>query len=118
VNIYPYPTAQLAPHIQRFVEQFLQLESTVRAGEATDIEQFVYVTANLAVRHARDEQELLVMLQQWHDQMAVAAAELRFPQVYRDTFAYAGQRYQCLMDTLFPCRPGAGEEAIHQETQR
>jgi hypothetical protein len=118
VNIYAYPGNPLAPHVQRFVDQFLQLETTVRAGLSTDIEQFVYVTANLAVRHAGSAEELWTMLQQWRDQMAVAAAEIRFPQAYRDAFAYAAQRYQCLMDALSSHPQSRGQEKKRSRRER
>lgn len=111
MNITASPDKPLPPNVQRFVQELSQLETLVKQGTATAIEHVVYLTASHAVRHAGDDLELWRMLQQCQEHVVAFAANSQFPPEYCETYRYAGQRYQKLMDTL-PPYPPATEQAV------
>jgi hypothetical protein len=106
VDITSHPGRPLAPNVQRFAQELSQLETLVMQGLATTIEQVVYHTASHAARYARDDEELWHMLAQCQEHVVAFAAGNRFPPEYYQSYAYAGLRYQKLMDTLPPYDPG------------
>lgn len=105
MNITASPNKPLSPHVQRFVQELSQLETLVQQGKATAIEHVVYLTASHAVRYAGDDLELWRMLQKCQEHVVAFAANSQFPPEYCETYCYAGQRYQKLMDTLPPYPP-------------
>ena len=102
LDITSYPGKPLPPNVQRFVQGLAKLEELVMQGKATTLEHVVYLTADHAVRHARDDEELWTMLSQCREHVVAFAAGNRFPPAYSQSYAHAGLRYQQLMDTLPP----------------
>jgi hypothetical protein len=106
MDIHTFPGKTLPPNILRFLEVFSALEKLVSQGKATALEQVVYLTAEHAARHARDDQELWWMLAQCQEHVVAFAGDGRFPQAYAMSYASAGLKYQQLKDALAPYAPG------------
>lgn len=114
MDITSYPGKPLPPNVQCFARELARLEELVMQGGATVLEQVVYLTADHAVRHARDDFELWRMLQQCREHVMAFAAGNQFPPAYLESYQYAGLRYLKLMDTLPPYPPHR-EQATGEE---
>jgi hypothetical protein len=109
MDIHASPGKVLPPNIQRFVEVFSALQELVQEGKATALEQVVYWTTEHAIRHARDDHELWLMLAECQEHVVAFAGGGRFPNAYYLSYASAGLQYQRLKDTLPPYTPDRGQ---------
>lgn len=89
--------------IPHFQVEYTKLESLVKCGETSSVEQIVYLVATLAVQSAREVAELYRMLEQQRAVAKLVYVTAHFPMAYRRNFLYAGRLFDLLMDTLPPC---------------
>lgn len=89
--------------IPDFQHEYIKLESLVKGGTASPVEQIVYLVTTLAVQSAREIAELHRMLEQQRAVGGLVYVTSHYPQKFRNHFMYAGRLFDLFMDTLPPC---------------
>ena len=88
--------------IPDFQREYAKLQSLVKGGTASPVEQIVYLVTTLAVQSAREVAELYRMLEQQRAVGSLVYVTSHYPQKFRNHFMYAGRLFDLFMDALPP----------------